>query len=532
MSTSDHSRPSTLAGVPTDIKITEQVLPDGSVDPVYQARAELLNDTIQRIGMGKYQKWHLFIVAGFGWLADILWIVVAGIILAPVVQEFKVQGPFLSLSTNIGLLVGALGWSAGSDVWGRKVSFNITLAIVGVFAMVAAASPNFTALAIFAALWSVGVGGNFPVDSAIFLEFLPATHQWLLTVLAIWSAFGALIASLVAWAILPNFSCEATATECRRSDNMGWRYYLILMGGLMIVLWIFRFFVFKLHESPKYLMGRGKLQEAVTVVHAVAKYNGRDTDLTVEQLEEAGAPREISERKKEEEDGQAPLRPPVMDTSALGAFRRSLREYDSSLIKMLFATPKLAVSTSLIICVWAIIGLAVPLYNAFIPYYLSSRGAAYGDGSVYITYRNNVIIGLVALPAAPFGGWAVEIPHVGRKGTLSLFTILTGVFLFLSTTARTSNALLGWNCGYSFANNVMWAALYTVTPELFPTKVRGTGNGLASSANRIFGVMSPIIALYADLTTEVPIFVSGALFLFAGIVALLLPFEPRGKASL
>lgn len=70
----------------------------------------------------------------------------------------------------------------------------------------------------------------------------------------------------------------------------------------------------------------------------------------------------------------------------------------------------------------AIIGLAVPLYNAFIPYYLSTRGAAYGDGSVYLTYRNNVIIGLVALPAAPFGGWAVELPRVGRKGTLSVFT--------------------------------------------------------------------------------------------------------------
>ncbi|CAE6438141.1 unnamed protein product [Rhizoctonia solani] len=513
MSASDHSRPSTLAGVQTDVKITEQVLPEGSVDPVYQARAELLNDTIQRIGMGKYQ-WHLFIVTGFGWLADILWIVVAGIILTPIVQEFNVKGPFLSLSTNIGLLVGAMTWSAGSDVWGRKVSFNITLAIVGIFAMIAAASPNFTALAVFAALWSVGVGGNFPVDSAIFLEFVPATHQWLLTVLAIWGAFGALIASLVAWAILPNFSCEATVIECKRSDNMGWRYYLILMGGLMIVLWILRFFVFTLHESPKYLMGRGKLHEAVAVIHAVAKYNNRDSTLTVEQLEEAGITQEAPENTKDR-DGEDPLRPPAMDTSAFGAFRRSLREYDRSLVKMLFATPKLAFSTSLIISpslVW--------------------RGAAYGDGSVYITYRNNVIIGLVALPAAPFGGWAVEIPHVGRKGTLSVFTILTGVFLFLSTTARTSNALLGWNCGYSFANNVMWAALYTVTPELFPTKARGTGNGLASSANRVFGVMSPIIALYADLTTEVPIFVSGALFIFAGIVALLLPFESRGKASL
>ena len=31
---------------------------------------------------------------------------------------------------------------------------------------------------------------------------------------------------------------------------------------------------------------------------------------------------------------------------------------------------------------------------------------------------------------------------------------LTGAFLFATTTARNSNALLGWNCGYSFHSNV------------------------------------------------------------------------------
>jgi hypothetical protein len=123
------------------------------------------------------------------------------------------------------------------------------------------------------------------------------------------------------------------------------------MGGLMIVLWILRFFVFTLHESPKYLMGRGKLHEAVAVIHAVAKYNNRDSTLTVEQLEEAGITQEAPENTKDR-DGEDPLRPPAMDTSAFGAFRRSLREYDRSLVKMLFATPKLAFSTSLIISVW------------------------------------------------------------------------------------------------------------------------------------------------------------------------------------
>ena len=70
-----------------------------------------------------------------------------------------------------------------------------------------------------------------------------------------------------------------------------------------------------------------------------------------------------------------------------------------------------------------------------------------------------------------------------------LFQVLTGVFILASTTARTSNALLGWNCGYSFTSNVMYGVLYAVSPELFPTRDRGTGNAIVASANRVFGIM-------------------------------------------
>lgn len=98
----------------------------------------------------------------------------------------------------------------------------------------------------------------------------------------------------------------------------------------------------------------------------------------------------------------------------------------------------------------------------------------------------------------------------------------------------------------------MYGVLYALSPELFPTKDRGTGNAIVASANRIFGIMvrhnisnvrmptvtdnwyiqAPIIALYADLKTSAPIYTSGTLFLVSGFIALLLPFEPRGKASI
>ena len=78
----------------------------------------------------------------------------------------------------------------------------------------------------------------------------------------------------------------------------------------------------------------------------------------------------------------------------------------------------------------------------------------------------------------------------------------------------------------------MYGVLYAITPELFPTKDRGTGNAIVAAANRVFGIMSPIIALKANLATSVPIYISGALFIVSGLIALLLPFDPRGKASL
>ena len=78
----------------------------------------------------------------------------------------------------------------------------------------------------------------------------------------------------------------------------------------------------------------------------------------------------------------------------------------------------------------------------------------------------------------------------------------------------------------------MYGVLYAISPELFPTKDRGTGNALVAAANRMFGITAPIIALYVDLKTSAPIYVSASLFVVSSFIALLLPFETRGKASL
>ncbi|KAL9600300.1 MAG: hypothetical protein Q9219_003250 [cf. Caloplaca sp. 3 TL-2023] len=493
---------------------TTPVLDREAVDPVYQAKAHVLNNAIQEIGMGKYQ-WELFVLVGFGWASDNMWPIITSLILKPVSLEFnQPKAPLLSLAQNIGLLVGALFWGFGCDIFGRRLAFNLTIGVTAVFGLISAGSPNFGAIATFAAFWSVGVGGNLPVDSAVFLEFLPGSHQYLLTILSIFWALAQLLATLVAWPLLGYHVCSSTDTEpCTKSRNFGWRWFMIAMGGFSMICFFLRFVVFTLYESPKYLMGKGKDEEAVRIVHKVAQKNGKTSSLTLADLE------------IHNEGGQ-------QGVNASAALKRKLEKVNLTHVRALFRTKRLAYSTSLIMAIWAFIGLAFPLYNSFIPYTLESRGASFGDGSIYLTYRNSLIIAVLGVPGALIGGVLVETPRIGRKGALALSTTLTGVFLFGSTTARDSNSLLGWNCAYNFASNVMYAVLYAYTPEIFPTKDRGTGNALTASANRVFGIMAPIIAIYANLETAAPVYVSGALFLGAGAAVCALPFESRGKASL
>lgn len=486
--------------------------PDNAPDVTYRAKADVLNRAIQSIGMGRYQ-WQLFVVIGFGWASDNLWPIVTSLILPPLSYEFQVsRPPLLTLAQNIGLLVGAIFWGFGCDVFGRRWAFNLTIGITAVFGLAAAGSPSFGAACAFAALWSVGVGGNLPVDSAIFLEFLPGSHQYLLTVLSIDWAFAQLLANLVAWPLLGNMTCASEA-GCSRAKNMGWRYFLIAMGGLGMIMFVIRFVFFTIYESPKYLMGKGRNEQAVEVVHEVARRNGKNSSLTQSELDDLdeGSPRGFT---------------------ATSIVRQRLEKMRMEHIRALFDTPKRAYSTTLIVLVWAFIGLGFPLYNAFLPYIQESRGAEFGDGSTYITYRNSLIIAVMGIPGCLVGGFLVELPRFGRKGALSTSTVLTGAFLLASTTATTSNALLGWNCAFNFMSSLMYAVLYAYTPEIFLTKDRGTGNALTASANRIFGIMAPIIAMLANLQTAAPVYVSGALFIAAGILVLLMPYESRGKASL
>ena len=166
------------------------------------------------------------------------------------------------------------------------------------------------------------------------------------------------------------------------------------------------------------------------------------------------------------------------------------------------------------------------LFNAFLPQYLSN------NTTVYETYRNYCITAAVGVPGPLAAGYMVDLKYIGRKGTLAISTLLTGVLLFCFTAATTPETQLVCSALESFTQMIMYGVLYAYTPEVFPAPNRGTGTGIASCLNRIAGLCAPIIAIYGGSDAQAPIYAAGALMLASFVAMCLLPIETMGKQIL
>ena len=94
-----------------------------------------------------------------------LWLQGVALTLPSLSTEFGVSSEHVRYTTCalfVGLCIGASFWGVGSDIMGRRLAFNMTLLIAGVFGIAAGAAPNWIAVCgLFAAL-GTGVGGNLP----------------------------------------------------------------------------------------------------------------------------------------------------------------------------------------------------------------------------------------------------------------------------------------------------------------------------------------------------------------------------------
>ena len=123
----------------------------------------------------------------------------------------------LTIAAYLGMLLGAIFWGFGADIIGRRTAFNTSLFICSIFAITAGASPNYASLGFFVWASAFGAGGNLVLDTAVFLEYLPSSKQWLLTLMACWWGVGQLVCGI----------SEAMTVKCALESQTTWTNTMI-----------------------------------------------------------------------------------------------------------------------------------------------------------------------------------------------------------------------------------------------------------------------------------------------------------------
>ena len=397
-------------------------------------------------------------------------------------------------------MIGAVVWGYLSDMIGRKPAFLSTLIITMVGGFLASISTNMIALCLSLAFMGSGVGGNLPVDGALFLEFIPHENQSLLALLSLFWPVGQIITSLVALVFIPNYSCEIKY-DCLSENNKGWRYTLATLSLLTFSMVLMRLFLFSFLESPKNLIARGKYKNAVIVVQELARQNNINID--VYESDFNGEDMETTEFDGTDE-------PITNDYRIL--FRDEIR-----------------LTFILVFLVWTLMSFGYTIFNGFLPVFLNDQ-VGNNPGSKDI-WQNYFIIATFGIPGSVAAMYLSD-SHFGRRGTMGLATFGTSASLFLFTMFTSSSGQLACSCLVSFLQNIMYGVLYTYSPEVFPTSIRGTAVGIASASSRLFGSIAPLVTGYL-LTTDLklPLYLSAGLIFCCSSIIGFLPPETRDVAA-
>ncbi|KAF2143608.1 uncharacterized protein K452DRAFT_267822 [Aplosporella prunicola CBS 121167] len=516
---------------------------------LYEKKCVLVNREIDNMGMGRYQ-WFVWCLCGFGYFLDLLWAQAFGLVLSPVQQEFGFRNDHsgnISTSFSAGLTAGAFVWGFVSDIVGRQWAFNLTVLFSSIFGICLGAPNTYSPFLVLTAFTGFGIGGNIPIDTTITLEFIPQNKRFLLALLSIFQPIGVVICSAIAYGFIPTYSCSPNFSEanplpscrnvpageacCRKSDNMGWRYLMFTLGAITLTTFLCRTIIFRMKESPKYLVYRGKDAEAVAVLQYIAKVNKQECTLTLETFEAL--------QREHEALGQASGAP------ALGGGASQEKLSMSEKLKLEIGRYKLLFNgwqmTRLTVLVWLTYIMdywGFTVAGSFLPRIIALKNGAL-NLSLKFTYRSYVYIYLPGIVGVVLGAMLYNVPHVGRKWTMVLSAAMMGVSIFVFSAVNSEASNIGLNVMEYFFQSMFNAVLYGWTPEAFPAPIRGTACGVASFWGRLFGIVSPLIAqsLYANAENgsgniNAVLYLAGGVTLGCVISVALLPNKAMGKQSM
>jgi putative MFS transporter len=420
--------------------------------------------------------------SGIGWALDAMDVGLISFVIAQLAVVWKADAAQLSWVASAGFLGMAIGAGVGgllADKLGRRQVFALTLLVYGVFTGFSALSWSVGALIALRFLVGLGLGAELPIASTLVSEFAPARIRGrIIVILESFWAVGWTASALIGYFVIPT------------SDD-GWRWALAL--GAVPAVWAIVVRL-RLPESVRFLEAKGRHAEAESIVAEFEDAAGATTPPAAVE----------------------PPAPAVTDERPVAAlFGARLRRRTISLW-----------------LVWFCVNFAY--YGAFIwlPTLLVAQGF-----SLVRSFEYTLIITLAQLPGYAASAWLVE--KWGRRVTLAVFlagsavsaALFGTVGLLGSADAGDATWILVFGSAMSFFNLGAWGALYAVTPELYPTRVRGTGAGWAAGFGRLASIVAPLtVPLLLGLGgVPLPFGVFAAVFAIAAVAALTLP-DLRGTA--
>ncbi|GAA5995852.1 uncharacterized protein JCM10292_004787 [Rhodotorula paludigena] len=376
----------------------------------------------------------------------------------------------------------------------------------------------------------------------------------------------------------PPGSGEGAAVACDVTlQNNGWRYMLGALGVVSIVMFLGRVLFFRLHESPKFLVASNRPTAAVIALRRISKINGDDkrwvlsdvvdTDGAAEmiaqeeldertkeaQLADASRPgsdelsprelRPLDERDRDrvpspsdlDDEEEADLSvfelppsavshsPPVLRKDRPAWIERlpagwqdSADEYLARLDDLL--EPRWKRTTLLVWTVWTLASAGYTIFNVFLPKFLEAKlssgdSTAPAESTQEETLRDYVLYTVSGLPGSLLGAYLIETTW-GRARTLAFSTLATSAATFVFCFVSTKVGVVASSMVVSLASTLMYAVIYGLTPEIFPTSTCGTATGIASAMSRLAGILAPLLtgALLSLHAMALPLILSAVCF--------------------
>lgn len=396
----------------------------------------MILERLEKLPVGSFH-YKLLMVTGLGWLFDSMDTGLIAFVLPVLAKEWGLTTAQMGWIGSIGLIgmaLGAIISGTVADKIGRKKVFSITVLLYSLATGACALAWSYESLLVFRFLVGFGLGGELPVAATLMSEYAPSHLRGRFIVLleSFWGV-GWLVAACISYLIIPKF---------------GWQIAFVL--GTLPALYVF---LIRLHmpESIRYLLSKDRIEEAKEIILMLEKkLNVKSDDFTGKLT-----PAEL---------GQGIAQPGFKTLWSSAMAKRTL---------MLWLA-------------W--FGIVYSYYGIFmwLPSIVFQQGFA-----VVKTFEYVLIMTIAQLPGYYCAAWLVDV--IGRKYTLSLFLLMSGVASYFFGNAGTPESLLMWGAIMSFFNLGAWGVIYTYTPELYPTNIRALGSGWAAGFGRLGGMIAPAL---------------------------------------